>query len=190
MEDRSGHKDRAARFWISAPGLRVPPSRCSNSQRERNSSKSRKILDRAAPASGPVFPPHSSPWAICAAARARRKILVDRYGQPINSERCWFSVPGLCVPPRSRGDNQKIYIMRKPFRRPAGRFWMSAPGLHVPPPPLSLRPGIIRSAEQPRRQDKCAEDRSGDEGRATYKFSKNWICVPGLHVLPSRRADS
>ena len=85
---------------------------------------------------------------------------------------------------------KKVYIMRKPFRRPAGRFWMSAPGLHVPPPPLSLRPGIIRSAEQSRRQDKCAEDRSGDEGRATYKFWKNWISVPGLHVPPSRRADS
>ena len=48
---------QAERFWISAPGLHLPPNYRAINQRERNDSKSREMFGRAAPASGPVFPP-------------------------------------------------------------------------------------------------------------------------------------
>ena len=95
------------RFPFRICNLHIPPSRNAESHRERNDSKSREILDRAASGSNPIFPYHLSLATICATHRGTSKSpKIDTVG-PINSEKFIFSIPVVYIPTNSRADNQR-----------------------------------------------------------------------------------
>ena len=61
-----------------------------------------RLFDRAVRASNPIFPPHYFSWA-----SMQRLGGIHKYGQSINSEGFWFSIPGLRAPPYNHVENQR-----------------------------------------------------------------------------------
>ena len=135
---RQSKRDKSRRrpLWRQAERVYTFHRAASQTAREseRNDSKSRKILGRAALASGPIPPPHLSLLNYLCDGSGER---INLRGQIRPSERFWFSVPGLYVPPISRARRQPKRDTSRgtPLRRQVPRDKKSPRFFVAPPAP-------------------------------------------------------
>ena len=154
----------------------APPSCRADSQREINHAEGRsggklKDLDLCPGSTRSTEPPRRQPkrkkwfeisggfWSRNPPASAR-SFRLNRHGRHINSERFWFSVPGLCTPPSSRADSQRE--INHAENRSGGKGRATNRFCKI----LDLRPGPTRSTEPPRRQPK--REGNGSQSREIF----------------------